>query len=137
MTKKTLLRFSTAILLAAIAQLAVFAQDKKQDVARFINQMRSARVVELNFVWDRNSPLLGLNPPFMIGLQASHKQTKGLIPGGIAFAADMMFFSGQHGSPTIDALGHVAVEVHVLRVLLEAPARGAEAEGENALRPEA
>jgi kynurenine formamidase len=65
-------------------------------------------VIELNFIWDRNSPLLNFNPPFTLGLQASHKQTKGLIPGGIAFAADMMFFSGQHGSPTIDALGHVS-----------------------------
>jgi len=31
-----------------------------------------------------------------------------MIPGGIAFAADMMFFSGQHGSPNIDALGHIS-----------------------------
>jgi hypothetical protein len=65
-------------------------------------------VIELNFVWDRNSPLLGLNPPFTLGLQTSHKQTSGMIPGGIAFAADMMFFSGQHGSPNIDALGHIS-----------------------------
>jgi len=70
--------------------------------------MKSARVIELNFLWDRNSPLLGLNPPFTIGLQTSHKQTKGMIPGGIAFAADMMFFSGQHGAPTVDALGHIS-----------------------------
>jgi kynurenine formamidase len=105
---KKLFGFVTAIFLAALAQQSVSAQDKKQDVARFIDQMKSARVIELNFIWDRNSPLLGLNPPFTIGLQTSHKQTKGIIPGGIAFAADMMFFSGQHGSPNIDALGHIS-----------------------------
>jgi kynurenine formamidase len=97
------------ILLIAIAPLAALAQqDKQQQVAGFINQLKSARVIELNFVWDRNSPLLGLNPPFTLGLQTGHKQTKGMIPGGIAFAADMMFFSGQHGSPNIDALGHIS-----------------------------
>ncbi|MGH9323456.1 MAG: cyclase family protein, partial [Vicinamibacteria bacterium] len=63
---------------------------------------------ELNFVWDKNAPLLAFNPPFTLGLQTSHKATAGFIPGGIAFAADMMFFSGQHGAPTIDALGHIS-----------------------------
>ena len=108
----------TAILLTALLPLTVFArQDKKQTgnaasrrqtVESFINSIKSARVIELNFVWDRNSPLLGLNPPFSLGLHTSHKQTKGVIPGGIAFAADMMFFSGQHGSPNVDALGHIS-----------------------------
>lgn len=105
---KRCFKVSMAVLMAALAPLAVSAQDKAADVARFISQMKSARVIELNFIWDRNSPLLGLNPPFTIGLQTSHKQTKGIIPGGIAFAADMMFFSGQHGSPNIDALGHIS-----------------------------
>ena len=103
--KKTIL-FS--ILLIAGLSLGALAQDKKKQVTNFINTMKSARVIELNFIWDRNSPLLGLNPPFTIGLQTSHKQTKGMIPGGIAFAADMMFFSGQHGSPNLDALGHIS-----------------------------
>jgi kynurenine formamidase len=80
----------------------------REKVVSFISQLTSARVIELNFVWDRNSPLLGLNPPFSIGLHTSHAQTKGIIPGGIAFAADMMFFSGQHGSPNVDALGHIS-----------------------------
>ncbi|HKP84782.1 MAG TPA: cyclase family protein [Blastocatellia bacterium] len=106
--KKTRFPVLIAILLIVSLSLEAKAQDKKSQVANFINAMKSARVIELNFVWDRNSPLLGLNPPFTIGLQTSHKQTKGMIPGGIAFAADMMFFSGQHGAPTIDALGHIS-----------------------------
>ena len=96
-----------ASVLAAVLIDSSSAQDKKK-AADFINAMKQARVIELNFVWDRNSPLLGLNPPFSIGLHTSHAQTKGIIPGGIAFAADMMFFSGQHGSPNIDALGHIS-----------------------------
>ena len=96
-----------ASLLAAVLIDSASAQDKKK-TADFISEMKQARVIELNFVWDRNSPLLGLNPPFSIGLHTSHAQTKGIIPGGIAFAADMMFFSGQHGSPNVDALGHIS-----------------------------
>src|SRR5215210_4188724 len=84
------------------------AQQSKQQAVGFINTRESAKVIELNFVWDRNSPLLGLNPPYSLGLHTSHKQTKGMMPGGIAFAADMMFFSGQHGSPNVDALGHIS-----------------------------
>ena len=97
------------IFLAASLPVVVSAQqDKKKATANLIGSLRSARVIELNFIWDRNSPLLGLNPPFTIGLQTSHRQTSGMIPGGIAFAADMMFFSGQHGSPNIDAVGHIS-----------------------------
>jgi kynurenine formamidase len=90
--------------------VAASAQDRsrEKDASSFVAALKSARVIELNFVWDRNSPLLGLNPPFSIGLHTSHKQTTGVIPGGIAFSADMMFFSGQHGAPTIDALGHIS-----------------------------
>jgi kynurenine formamidase len=83
-------------------------QDKKKATANLIKQLKSARVIELNFIWDSKSPILSLNPPFAIGLHSSHKQTAGMIPGGIAYAEDMMFFSGQHGAPTIDALGHIS-----------------------------
>jgi kynurenine formamidase len=106
--KKTNAAVLFSILLIASLSPSSFAQDKKKQMASFISSMKSAKVIELNFIWDRNSPLLGLNPPFTIALQTSHKQTKGMIPGGIAFAADMMFFSGQHGAPTVDALGHIS-----------------------------
>jgi kynurenine formamidase len=103
----TIKSLQIASVLAAMLIDSASAQDKKK-TADFISAMKQARIIELNFVWDRNSPLLGLNPPFSIGLHTSHAQTKGIIPGGIAFAADMMFFSGQHGSPNVDALGHIS-----------------------------
>ncbi len=71
-----------------------------------LQALQSARVVELNFVWDARSPLLPFNPPFAASLVNTHKQTAGWIPE-LSFAADMMFFSGQHGAPTIDAIGHI------------------------------
>lgn len=105
------MRNRIAVLALTVVWLAVPAsaqQDRKKATSALISSLKSARVIELNFIWDRNSPLLGLNPPFTLGLQTGHKQTSGMIPGGIAFAADMMFFSGQHGSPNIDALGHIS-----------------------------
>jgi kynurenine formamidase len=98
-----------ALLIAIVANnnQVASSQNKREAFSNLINTVKSARVIELNFVWDRNSPLLGLNPPYSLALHTSHKQTKGMIPG-ISFAADMMYFSGQHGAPTIDALGHIS-----------------------------
>ena len=71
-----------------------------------IRALKAATVIELNFIWDHNSPLMSLNPPYALALVNSHKQTKGMIKD-ISFAADMMYFSGQHGAPNLDALGHI------------------------------
>jgi len=83
-------------------------KSRREAFNSFTQLVKAARMIELNFIWDRNSPLLIYNPPFALSLHTSHKQSYGFVPGGIAFAADMMFFSGQHGAPTIDALGHVS-----------------------------
>lgn len=107
--KTKLVSIPAAALLVACAPVLIHAQqDRKRATSALINTLKSARVIELNFVWDSKSPVLSLNPPFAIGLHSSHKQTAGAIPGGIAYAEDMMFFSGQHGAPTIDALGHIS-----------------------------
>lgn len=108
------LAFASMILISlAFAQVSVFGQQPnggatKKDSTAFINAIQSARIIDLNFIWDSKSPILSLNPPFAMSLHTSHRETKGFIPGGIAFAEDMMFFSGQHGAPTIDALGHIS-----------------------------
>ncbi len=81
------------------------------DVEVFIGSLRGARVFDLNFTWDSGSPLLSLNPPFAFALQATHRQTYemfGSAPGSqLSWAADMLYFSGQHGAATIDAIGHI------------------------------
>jgi kynurenine formamidase len=105
--KRTFLMGGVALLITCLTS-TVSAQDKKKVTEGLINSLKSAHIIELNFIWDSKSPILSLNPPFAIGLHSSHKQTAGAIPGGIAYAEDMMFFSGQHGSPTIDALGHIS-----------------------------
>ena len=71
-----------------------------------LRALKGATVVELNHVWDTRSPVLSFTPPFFAVLANTHKQTNGWIPE-ISFASDMMYFSGQHGAPTIDAIGHI------------------------------
>jgi kynurenine formamidase len=71
-----------------------------------LSAITSAQVIELNFVWDATSPLLPFNPPYRLALTNTHAQTEGWIPN-LSFASDMMYYSGQHGAPTIDALGHI------------------------------
>ncbi len=101
-------RVSRALRRACIGMaIAVAAAAPVRAEEGLLQALRSAKVVELNFVWDARSPLLPFNPPFAASLVNTHKQTAGWIPG-LSFAADMMFFSGQHGAPTIDALGHIA-----------------------------
>ena len=103
----------TASVFLAVLLAAPLCAEEETGVAQskdasFIETVLSARVIELNFVWDATSPLLPLNPPYLLTLAATHGATTGMIPGGMAFASDIMYFSGQHGAPTIDALGHVS-----------------------------
>ncbi|HEU5283624.1 MAG TPA: cyclase family protein [Burkholderiales bacterium] len=93
--------------LACAMLLSVVAAPLAQADSDLLRSLKAAKVVELNHVWDARSPLLSFNPPYMATLSNTHKQTTGWIPE-LAFASDMMYFSGQHGAPTIDALGHIS-----------------------------
>ena len=77
----------------------------------FIRAAKGARMFDLSFVWNEQSPILGLNPPYAFALNRTHKMTHeifGQVPGSrVSWASDIMYFSGQHGAPTIDAIGHI------------------------------
>ena len=76
-----------------------------------IRTVTGARVFDLSFMWNDRSPVLGLNPPYAFALNRTHKMTHeiyGQVPGSrVSWASDIMYFSGQHGSPTLDAIGHI------------------------------
>ena len=76
-----------------------------------IRSIKGARVFDLSFMWNDRSPVLGLNPPYAFALNRTHKMTHeiyGQVPGSrVSWASDIMYFSGQHGSPTLDAIGHI------------------------------
>ncbi len=81
------------------------------NVEAFITGVRAARVFDLGFTWDSRAPVLSLNPPFAFALNATHRQTYevfGSAAGSqVSWASEIMYFSGQHGAPTIDAIGHI------------------------------
>lgn len=91
-------------LLISISAKNAFADKRPEN--DMIGSFLSAQVIELNFTWDANSPLLRMNPPFRLAMVDTHKDTTGMLPD-MSFAADLMYFSGQHGAPTIDAIGHI------------------------------
>src|SRR5438105_5052348 len=73
--------------------------------------LKSARVFDLSFTWNEQSPVHSLNPPYSFALNRTHKMTHeifGQVPGSrVSWASEIMYFSGQHGAPTIDAIGHI------------------------------
>jgi kynurenine formamidase len=98
--------------LAAAAALATPPRaEGAASVDDFVQTVKGARVFDLSFVWSEQSPVLGLNPPYAFALNRTHKMTHeffGQAPGSqLSWASDIMYFSGQHGSPTIDAIGHI------------------------------
>ena len=106
------IRMTGAIALAAVlvqmaASRPVFTQNRAAQTSSLLTSLRSARIVELNFVCGQSVAAARPQPAIRSLARRHHKSTAGMIPG-IAFAGDMMYFSGQHGSPTIDALGHVS-----------------------------
>jgi kynurenine formamidase len=76
-----------------------------------IGALKAARVFDLSFTWNEQAPVLGLNPPYSFALNRTHKMTHeifGQVPGSrVSWASEIMYFSGQHGAPTIDAIGHI------------------------------
>ena len=89
---------------AAQAQTRLAADD-------LVRAVKGARVFDLSFTWNDRSPVLGLNPPYSFALNRTHRMTHeifGQVPGSrVSWASDIMYFSGQHGSPTLDAIGHI------------------------------
>jgi len=102
----------TAGVLGATATLAGTAGGQARPTSEdLLRVLKSARVIDLSFTWSEQSPVLGLNPPYSFALNRTHKMTHeifGQAPGSrVSWASEIMYFSGQHGAPTIDAIGHI------------------------------
>src|SRR5262245_58859745 len=102
----------TAGLAAAGAVNPAIADDNSQGsggVRRFIRQVTDARIFDLAPLWDENSPIASVNPPYSMFLNATHTSTRGTFGDGgqLSFTSEIQQFSGQHGAPSIDAIGHI------------------------------
>ncbi|TMH23956.1 MAG: cyclase family protein [Betaproteobacteria bacterium] len=83
----------------------------------FIRQVTKARIFDLSHTWDENSPIASVNPPYAMMLNKTHAPFTGLdFPGTrgqfgdggqLSFTSEVQHFSGQHGAPSIDTIGHI------------------------------
>jgi kynurenine formamidase len=78
-------------------------------VKNFIREVTEARVFDLTHQWDENSPIASVNPPYSMFLNATHSSTRGMFGDGnqLSFTSEIQGWSGQHGAPSIDAIGHI------------------------------
>ena len=76
-------------------------------IKNFIRDVKQARLFDLSFTWDENSPIASVNPGFSMVLNATHASTIGSFDGHLSFTSEIMQWSGQHGAPSIDAIGHI------------------------------
>lgn len=105
---------------AAAALSPLLAGSAAADEGRhegFLKQVLRARVFDLSHTWDENSPIAGVNPPYSMELNKTHADfttidkpgTRGQFGDGgkLSFTSEIQNFSGQHGAPSIDAIGHI------------------------------
>ena len=115
-------RFVQTAGLAAVAALAEAMAGQEVRASEginkhnFIRAVQRARIFDLSHTWDENSPIAGVNPPYSMTLDpnvdpgaANHAATRGAFGDGgqLSFAGEVQHWSGQHGAPSIDAIGHI------------------------------
>jgi kynurenine formamidase len=89
----------------ALVPFAVLAESS----ASLLQAIKNARVIDLSHTWDKNSPIASVNPPYSFALRATHENTRCTFGDDcqLSFASEVMHWSGQHGAPSIDAIGHI------------------------------
>jgi kynurenine formamidase len=97
------------LLAAGAADPAIADKKGSGAVKHFIREVTEARVFDLTHEWDENSPIASVNPPYTMSLNATHSSTRGQFGDGgqLSFASEIQAWSGQHGAPSIDAIGHI------------------------------
>src|SRR5467141_4085966 len=110
------MRFVTiagAAVLALAPFTSVLAEDSDR-VGDLLRTIKKARLIDLSHNWEITSPVAAVNPFYSFALSATHGNTRGTFGpfgedpvGQLSFAAEVQHFSGQHGAPSIDAIGHI------------------------------
>ena len=108
-------RSARAILAGAFAAFCLtqfapaLADDDSGSARELLRTIKKARLIDLSHTWDKNSPIASVNPTYSFALVSTHANTRGMFGDGgqLSFAAEVMHFSGQHGAPSIDAIGHI------------------------------
>src|SRR2546422_10380233 len=103
---------ASAAVLALAPFTSVFAEDSDR-VGDLLRTIKKARLIDLSSSWENDSPVASVNPPYHFRLRDTHASSRGFFarfgespPGQLSITAEVMDFSGQHGAPSIDAIGH-------------------------------
>jgi len=103
--------FTCAVLTVPGAPVSAHDDDNDEggSGAELWKVIRKARLIDLSHTWDSHSPIASVNPPYAFTLAATHANTRGTFGDGgqLSFTSEIMQWSGQHGAPSIDALGHI------------------------------
>ena len=85
------------------------ARAQSRDAQGLIRMAKRARIFDLSHTWEKSSPIAGVNPSYDMSLEATHENTRGDFGDGgqLSFTSEVQKWSGQHGAPSIDALGHI------------------------------
>ncbi len=104
--RRTLLWTATV---ALVAGSGTALADGRNDTDDLLRTVKRARVIDLSHTWEITSPIAGVNPPYAFSLSATHANTRGSFGDGaqLSFTSEVQAWSGQHGAPSIDAIGHI------------------------------
>jgi kynurenine formamidase len=104
---------ASAAILALAPFTSVFAEDSDR-VGNLLRTIKKARLIDLSYNWENDSPVASVNPPYHFKLRNTHANSRGFFAlfgespaGQLSFTAEVQDFSGQHGAPSIDAIGHI------------------------------
>ena len=100
---------AAAVAAAVVAVPIVIAHDDSDRLDDLLHSVKRARIIDLSHSWEITSPIASVNPSYSFALAATHANTRGTFGdnGQLSFTAEVMHFSGQHGAPSIDAIGHI------------------------------
>jgi len=92
--------------LCAIPSAPALADHDSDDLLKTI---KKARLIDLSQDWEIASPVASVNPFYSFALSATHANTRCAFNDNcqLSFTAEVQHFSGQHGAPSIDAIGHI------------------------------
>jgi kynurenine formamidase len=129
MNRRSFIRVSAAssvgvVVSDMIKPMIVASGEERGRVGNFIRKVKDARLFDLSPVWDENSPIASVNPSYSMKLNRTHaafdptdpdfsddhtRGTRGQFGDGgqLSFTSEVQHFSGQHGAPSIDAIGHI------------------------------
>src|SRR5258706_12756640 len=108
-------RSARAILAGAFAAFCLIqfapalADDDSGQIPSFLSTLKRAGLIDLSHNWEIPSPVASVNPFYSFGLTSTHANPRGAFGDGgqLSFTAEVQHFSGQHGAPSIDAIGHI------------------------------